>query len=226
VKTAVVVTARKGKGKHWDRVCGGPLIDLPLAAVEESGLSRFIHSDDEMICDRARRFMGFSEIPRKNATENELHADTIRRCAIWLMQEKGYDEQDGLLIVLGNTASVNAGLLQRATRILYNGAGSCLSVVEMHECHPARALYVEDGGLASALTGCSSNRQDYKRTVFWDGGVWGTRMKYALLQEGPSPWIWLSKEKCSLIERSNPFAFDYHGPAELKAMQILKEESR
>ena len=218
MKTAIIIMARKGSGKHRAIVGGRPICDYPLEAASCVPLESFVFTDDPGVQQRAATFR-IPALPREPSPDDQLQSAGIQEACFRLL-DHGYNREDGIIIMLGNSPTVTPQLIEEAAAILRE-RDSCVTAVQMPECHPTRALLKGNNEVMSLIPPDGTcNRQDLQPVFFYDYGIWGTKIGIALENDGPSQWSWLSHD-CEIIERKNPFHFDYHNKDERLAMETI-----
>lgn len=224
MKNAVIVTAKGGntsiENKNIIPVLGVPILLYPIRAAKLSHLTDgvYVSTENAMIRDLAlKEEAKVIDRPQELSQSDSMHKDVIRHAVEEVSKE--HPEVERFIVLLGNTVMVTPQIIDRAWELLdQEDCDSVVTVWEAQDDHPYRALKKnEDGYMESFLNvECSSNRQSYPATYFYDQGVWAFEKSCAIKQEGPVPWVWLGK-KCRMIERPWVTGRDVHTWIDLSA---------
>jgi len=224
MKNAVIVTAKGSNqsvaNKNVIPVLGVPVVAYPIRAAKLSVLTDcvYVSTEDSMIGHIAER-EGAIVLPRppELSRPESLHKDVIQHCVSDLLAT--HPTLQNVIILLGNTVQVTAGLIDQCFRKLEtDDCDSVMTGWRAQDDHPFRAMTVDDNGHVQSFMNATdnSNRQSYPDVFFYDQGVWAFKVSCALAQKGPKPWVWLG-EKCRLIERPWVTGRDIHSWIDVSA---------
>ena len=224
MKNAVIVTAKGGntsiENKNIIPVHGVPILLYPIRAAKLSHLTDaiYVSTENEMIRNLAlKEETQVIDRPAELSRPESAHKDVIRHAVEEI--EKEHPEVERFIVLLGNTVMVTPQIIDRAWELLeQDDCDSVVTVWQAQDDHPYRALKQnEDGYMESFMhVECSSNRQSYPTTYFYDQGIWAFEKSCAIEQKGPVPWVWLGN-KCRMIERPWVTGRDVHTWIDLSA---------
>lgn len=195
---AALITAR-GQGMSFKDnallpILGRPVLAYPyLAAKSEKCIEHIFLSTDGIELKKIGKRMGMEIIdrPKELSLPGTGHLELIRH---GLNHISGlYGTVDALVVMLGNVATHEVGIVNKCIRVLEDNphVDSCVTVSERNEFHPLRAKGVT-GGLIddkddSEMRFCeinpfltvkgkvSTNRQDLENVYFLNHAVWALR---------------------------------------------------
>ncbi len=214
-----IITARKGsqtiKNKCLYPVNNKPIIFYSIqAALNAKRIEKvYITTDSKEIADYGSR-MGCVIINRPRNLSGPLvnHGEVIKHAVNKI--DKIEKNLQNIVILLGNTAMIDSGLIDKSLEILEKDSklDSVMSVWEAADDHPLRALEIHKNLIRTydnVNRVASTARQTYPKAYFYDQGVWTFR-KYTVNQRsGPSPWWWMGKN-CRPIIRTWIAGRDIH----------------
>lgn len=224
LKHHVIITAKKGKGKHLLQVLGKPLISYPMEAAIASttATTRTLWSDcPQMLSEARERQIRALPRPTYTCTADSPHIDII----LHAIRAQEIDPYDIVTVLLGNTVHIDGELIDQCFDIVASdgqGTDSVLTAWKAQDDHPFRALSLHNGYVYSygqKPADTTTNRQSYPDVYYYDQGCWTFRAYCAFEKAGPSPWIWLGT-KCRLVERPWVTGRDVHGDIDLLASEM------
>lgn len=206
---AAIITARAGSKSIEDKnvypVGGQPLIAYPIRAAREAQrIDRVFISTDGREIARVGVEMGCEIIwrPEELCGDTVNHGDVIKHAVETVDRvEAGLEN---VVILLGNTVMVDAGLIDKALALLEElpDIDSVMSVWEAADDHPLRALQMTDGLLSpygDSARQVSTERQSYPKAYFYDQGVWALRKDCVQRRDGPNPWWWMGARSRAIV---------------------------
>lgn len=217
MKNVVIVTAKGGntsvENKNVIPVLGVPIMLYPLRAAklsrETDGI--FVSTENDLISNLAtKESVEIIDRPNSLSQPTSAHKDVIKHAVEAVC--KRHPEAERFIVLLGNTVMLTPGIIDKAFMMLQQpDCDSIVTVWQAQDDHPYRALKQNDAGYVESFlnTECSSNRQSYPTTYFYDQGIWAFEKNCALDQKGPTPWVWLGN-KCKMIERPWVTGRDIH----------------
>jgi CMP-N-acetylneuraminic acid synthetase len=224
MKNIVLVTAKGGNksipNKNTVPILGVPVVLYPIRAARYSRCTDgvFVSTEDTAIAGLATDEGAIVlERPSALSRPESEHKDVIKHAVQELLSRDA--EITNVIVLLGNTVHVTAGLIDRCFTMLdEENCDSVITVWKAQDDHPYRALSVNDDGYVRSFNSfaVSSNRQSYPDVFFYDQGVWAFKADCALAQNGPTPWVWLGQQ-CKVIERAWVTGRDIHSWIDISA---------
>lgn len=194
MKTLAIIPARGGSkgvpGKNRKVICGKPLINytFDVAALSRKITKVVVSSDDDLLLEWAKAYsFDLHHRPHELATDNSPIVDTVRD-----ILERDQVEYDAVMLLQPTSPLRTAADLDQAIDLLEgdSAAFSVISVISVHDMHPAR-MYTMDGSyLQSFLPQFQeTRRQDIPPAYYRNGSIYLTRYKRFLetnsLMTGP-----------------------------------------
>ncbi len=209
----VIITARRGRGKHLERVNGLPIVLYPIlsAANSSADLASIWTDCPKMRSLATRNGVASFDRPKELCTDDSPHKDIIRHA----VEHEEIGPNDNVIVLLGNTVNVTPALIDACFAIL--DRGDCDGVMtgwRAQDDHPMRAMTLKNGYVAAYGERGGSNRQGYPPVWFYDNGIWGTKGRCVGEMAGPPPWEWLGR-KTRLVERPWVTGRDVHDGLDL-----------
>jgi CMP-N-acetylneuraminic acid synthetase len=225
---AAIITARAGSksiiDKNVHRLSGRPLVGYPIqAAMQSEAVDEvYISTDGQSIADVGLEY-GCKIIwrPQELAGDHVNHGEVIKHAVEVVDGQE--DDLENVVLLLGNTVMVDAGLIDHALGILRmrEDLDSVMSVWEAADDHPLRALEIVDDLLqpyGDSDRQVSTERQSYPKAYFYDQGVWVFRKGCVERRDGPNPWWWMGK-RCYPIVRPWVTGRDIHTLLDLRVSE-------
>lgn len=217
---AAIVTARKGhKDKNVWTVGGKPLISYPINAAWLSTHVQdvWVTTDSEAVTEVAKDLgCNIIDRPAELATDEANHGDTIKHAVNLLPPE-----YKNVVVMLGNTVMVDAGLINKALVMMYDRPeiDSVMSVVDMADDHPLRVQTINKQGYLGQYQDrgpISTNRQDYPEAYLFDGGMWAFRRECVDERSITiKPWWWMGNICVPIVRPRGPCR-DIHDDLEIE----------
>lgn len=186
-----IIPARGGSkgvpGKNRRPVCGKPLIAWTIeCALKTPELGRIVvSSDDPEILAIAGSYERIAPIqrPENLALDATLITDVI---AHLLRQEEaaGHGPSDAILLLQPTAPIREPRHIQEALQALVPGVNSVISVVAMHDMHPARMYELGEGRILKPMVPAleAARRQDIPPAYYRNGSIYLTRTEAFLAQ--------------------------------------------
>ena len=203
-KHHLILTVRRGRGKHEWSVGNRPLVTYPMSTMSDVDAStKTVWTDCPTVSKYAEDYeLEVRERPESTCSDTSPHIEIIRHAVLSVARP-----DDIVTVLLGNTVYVTPELIEESYKTLleHPDKTGVLSCWEAADDHPFRALIPDaDGNLQSYLSleakgGATSNRQSYPRVLYYDQGVWTFRARYADEGGGPHPWTWCGPRTLPLV---------------------------
>lgn len=205
-----IVTARAGSksilNKNVYNVVGKPMVYYPIKAAQDALKidAVYVSTDGDEIAE-ASRACGATVIdrPAELGGDHINHGDVIKHATEWV--DARVDNLQNVVLLLGNTVMIDGPTIDSALQLLDDQPelDSCMTVWEAGDDHPLRAMEINEQGLLEPYGDkdrkVSTERQSYRKSYYYDQGVWAYRKYTVQQQDGPNPWWWMGKKSAPII---------------------------
>ena len=197
---AALITARGQQAGFKDNallpILGRPLLAYPyLAAYHAQCVDTIFLSTDGAVTKETGRNLRMEPIdrPPELSLPSVGHLEVIRHALLHI--SRLYEEPDILLVLLGNVATHEVGIVDKCVELLKSNpqVDACVTTSERNEFHPFRAKGVLRKAFANEEAdfdeivpfietkgAVSTNRQDLEPVYFLNHAVWALRPKNCL----------------------------------------------
>lgn len=203
--------------KNIMEVFDRPLLAYPAIEAKKhiQAQNLYISSDDDKILSAGEQY-GYKPIKRPLSISgpDAQHADAITH-ALECMEEDNQESVDILVVMLANSATIEASWIVDAITMIENDSTitSVVPAYKEQDHHPYRAKKIDETGKLVPYFDfenefVSTNRQELPDNYFLSHNFWVLNVKKSIeLNDGDKPWTFLGKRTMPIIVDD---CFDVH----------------